>query len=1018
MRGHFLVAFISFALILSPWPVVNSEVVVHETRSVTFNAYNSYADIKGELERISDIYGNFTALRIIGTTWEGRDIMALRVTDNPQTEEDEPDILIMGGHHGNELPSVEVPLYILEFLAGNYSTNGTIRKLVDTRDIWFVPLVNPDGREYTLSGQGEWRKNRRPIDLDGDGEPEGTGVDLNRNYGHLWGQQGTSINPDSLTYCGPAPFSENETMAVRTLAMEQNFEISLSFHTYGQQVSYPWNNDLDALNPKVDVLEAIASEMAERNYYVPMQGKNLYPTTGDSDDWLYANTSCLPFTIEVGTQYQPPPTEIASLCRENLAPALYAIEIADQPEQAKLPDWTFMVYMAADNSLASESIVDLNEMEVAGSNNDLNVIVLYDGQTAGDSKLYKVQRDISGYSTTIVSELLDDQGAIINQASKELDMSEPNVLRNFVNWTVQYYPAQRYLLDIWGHGSGVLGGFCSDGLSLMQTYELSQALFGYRLDIVGFDACSMGCFETASELAGIAGILIGSEAEEPISGWDYQNSLVKLGALPNMTPGELADVIVSDYISKNMQFNYITQSAMDVYVFENYFMDEFDKFAGVLMDFAYNEYSDILSARNYSHTLSNDQNTVDLYEFLTHLDNLNVAAPVKTRLARLADLKDMLILEASHGSAYPNADSMSIYFPVIEETISPIYDSLLFGRGQWDEFLLKLKNPAQMPTISHQEPSELDNSAGPYLVSVSVDYPSPAQLTIFYRVNGNQWQSSEMSLGRGTYTGELPGQPNGNIIEYYFLAEYQNSSITEPYDVKWGGEEFYQITIFTKCDVSVSSVVISPGTTVANRTSMNFTAVCNNTGPEPVKANVSVFIWGSNKTVMVGMKEVNISVGVAELVNFSWTAEPGVWIGIANAVAVGVHDTDNTNQNATIWLNVSSTSESQEEYNNTFLGDWGAILGVLVLFSMIPPIIFLMLMRDIRKKKRANIARRIKTTKYFIETAKDFGGDVAYPELLLIKAENALDKGNAAEAEKLALEAREAAMLSVAEKTM
>jgi murein tripeptide amidase MpaA len=195
MRGHFLVALISLALILSPWPIIRSQTQV--TRSVTFSAYNSYADIKGELDRISNYYSNFTALRTIGTTWEGRDIMALRVTDNPLLNEDEPDLLIMGGHHGNELPSVEVPLYILEFLVGNYSTNGTVRKLVDTRDIWFVPLVNPDGREYTLSGQGEWRKNRRPIDLDGDGIPEGTGVDLNRNYGHLWGQQGTSTNPNS-----------------------------------------------------------------------------------------------------------------------------------------------------------------------------------------------------------------------------------------------------------------------------------------------------------------------------------------------------------------------------------------------------------------------------------------------------------------------------------------------------------------------------------------------------------------------------------------------------------------------------------------------------------------------------------------------------------------------------------------------------------------------------------------------------------------------------------------------------
>ena len=165
-----------------------------EIPDFNFEGYNDYETIKSELEKLEENNPDIADLMVLGQTWEGREILAMRVTDNPDIEEvGEPDVLIMGGHHAKELPSVEVPMYILKFLIGNYSSNATVKYLVDSRDIWFVPLLNPDGREFVQSTGTEWRKNRRPIDTDDDGIVDGIGVDLNRNYGHLWGElPGTS----------------------------------------------------------------------------------------------------------------------------------------------------------------------------------------------------------------------------------------------------------------------------------------------------------------------------------------------------------------------------------------------------------------------------------------------------------------------------------------------------------------------------------------------------------------------------------------------------------------------------------------------------------------------------------------------------------------------------------------------------------------------------------------------------------------------------------------------------------
>jgi len=1016
-------ALVVFVLLTGLIPTLSIGQTTEEVTPFTFNGYHNYTEVKAELESLSNQYDSITDLRVLGQTWEGRDILALRLTDNPGTDETgEPDVLIMGGHHANELPSVEVPMYIMEFLVGNYSTNSTVRRLVDSTDIWFVPLLNPDGREYALEVDGTWRKNRRPIDLDGDGSPEGYGVDLNRNYGHLWGQlPGTSHDLNDRDYCGPAAFSENETTAIKNLAMEQWFDVSLSYHTYGQVIYYPWNNNIDVTSPKGSVLEAIASEMGERNGYTPVNGVDAYPTTGDSDDWLYANTSCLPFTIELGLTFVPPPSEILSMCENNLASALYSIDIAEDPQDSDEADWTFMVYMSADNNLNNEALADLNEMEDVGSTDEVNIIVLYDGQTAGDSKLYRILKDNTSFNPTIISEVLVDGGQVIDPATNELDMTSTTTLRNFIDWTIQNFPAQKYVLDFWGHGNGLLSGFCPDGPRVTDVHALGDSLAGLNIDIVGFDTCSMGQLEVAYELMDVANIYIGSEALEPLAGWDYLDSLTTLITEPNLIPKLLAGIIVSDYLTKYPTKDYITMAAIDLHIFKEDFLPRFGEFLDVSLDFVYHDYGAIWTARNHSNTFvaSKDvlHQAVDIFGFLQSLKGQTISEHVRSRLLALEQVKSTLVIRSGHGSLYSFTDSMAIYFPSLEVPISSNYALLGFNDELWDEYLEALKSPRPMPTVTPGPLPEAENTTGPYVISATVADYAGANISLYYRINNGTWSSCQMVGSGNQYTGNVTGSPNGSLIEFYFQASKDSRNITHPYENKWGAEDYFNITVFAKCDIELVEFETDVNSTVENGTTVNLTVLCINNGSETTNVNVSVGLFSANESLILDWKEKALEPGSSSYFNFTWTAVEGIWTIAAQASVLDVYDVDLTNQNNTLWLNVNPAVTPVPNNNGGGLMDgMGAILLTLAIISLIPVFVYLYLLSDQKKKRKFRARKQIRLARQFIQTAGDFNADTSQSSLLLSKAEVALARGDIDLAEKLSIIARERAMDAVGEK--
>ena len=298
----------------------------------TFGSYHTHEEVRTmlfdmEASGVAKVYD-------IGDTVESDDIWAVRISDNPEIDEDEPSVLFVGCHHAREWISVEVPLYLGKYLTDNYATNPEIASMVDNQQIWVVPMLNPDGYTYSRTINASWRKNRRN---NGDGT---YGVDLNRNYDYEWGDHipgGSSGNTSSGTYRGPFAFSEPETCAIRDLCLAHEFRSMITYHNYGGEVACTWGYTHD---PPPDFcrdrniannMESMMNAVYGAGYTSP----DIWPgyTNGDTTDWTYGIFRMPSITIELrptstsgGSGFALPEDEIILTCEENLPAALYLIK--------------------------------------------------------------------------------------------------------------------------------------------------------------------------------------------------------------------------------------------------------------------------------------------------------------------------------------------------------------------------------------------------------------------------------------------------------------------------------------------------------------------------------------------------------------------------------------------------------------------------------------------------------------------------------------------------------------------
>jgi carboxypeptidase T len=286
-------------------------------------------DVLSELDDMHALYPNLISQRVTisddNLTHEGRSQYWVRISDNASVNEGEPEILYTGAHHACEPIGVQQIIYYMWYLLENYTTDIEIKHLVDNTEMYFIPVVNPDGYEYNHqtnpNGGGMWRKNRRD---NGGGI---FGVDPNRNYGYKWGvdNQGSSPYPDEDTYRGPSAFSEPEIQNIRDFCESNEFDMALNYHSYGNLLLYSWGWTEE---PCVDneLMNEMSLLMTGKNDYTYGPGSTtIYPTNGASDDWMYGEQMSkdvvYSFTPEVGTQsdgHWPTISRIIPLCKEQM----------------------------------------------------------------------------------------------------------------------------------------------------------------------------------------------------------------------------------------------------------------------------------------------------------------------------------------------------------------------------------------------------------------------------------------------------------------------------------------------------------------------------------------------------------------------------------------------------------------------------------------------------------------------------------------------------------------------------
>jgi hypothetical protein len=307
--------------------------------------FHTYQEMANEVAAAATAYPTIVRRFSIGRSHQGRELWAVKVSDKVATDEPEPEVLFDGLHHGNEHMSQEMTLTILRWLTSGYGTDSRVTSLVNSREIWIVFGLNPDGATYDIGGRRwhDWRKNRQPTP-----GTSAIGTDVNRNYDYRWNCcGGASGNPASSLYRGPSSFSAPESRALRDLVRSrvvggsQQIRTAISFHTTGRLILYPYGytkvdvpTDMTAKDQRTFV--AMAKAMAATNGYKPEQASDLYISSGTSRDWLYGRHRIFSFTFELSpnTASYPSDESIPNETGRNRDAVLYLIDLADCPYRA------------------------------------------------------------------------------------------------------------------------------------------------------------------------------------------------------------------------------------------------------------------------------------------------------------------------------------------------------------------------------------------------------------------------------------------------------------------------------------------------------------------------------------------------------------------------------------------------------------------------------------------------------------------------------------------------------------
>ena len=307
----------------------------------SMGGYYTFDEAVQRLNEISSENSNIVSDMIaLGTTLEGREIWALKISDNPNIDEDEPEVLYTGLHHAREPMSYMNLFYFMYWLVDNYNIDSEATTLINNREMWFIPMVNPDGLVYNYSiapnGGGMQRKNMRQTCSFGGGQFGAPGIDLNRNYSFMWGLDDEGSSPDDCdeTYRGTAPFSEPETQTIKEFVESRNFKIALNYHSYSNLLIHPFGYTYNSpiSNEDLAIFTEYGNDMTQYNGYVVGAGPDiLYTVNGEACDWMYGEEGIFAYTPEIGSYndgFWPETDRIVPLAEENLYPNQFTAWVA------------------------------------------------------------------------------------------------------------------------------------------------------------------------------------------------------------------------------------------------------------------------------------------------------------------------------------------------------------------------------------------------------------------------------------------------------------------------------------------------------------------------------------------------------------------------------------------------------------------------------------------------------------------------------------------------------------------
>jgi hypothetical protein len=268
--------------------------------------YDGADGIAAELRRIASQHPDLAELHVLGRTHRGRDILAVRVTKNVANTRpgSKPGVLYQGTTHAREWISTEVTRRLLRWFVASADTSLIVQRVLERSELWFVPVVNPDGYQYSFRGDRLWRKNLR--DNNGNGAVDSSdGVDLNRNYPRHWNydDEGSTSAITSETYRGPGPASEPETQANMALFDMADLRFSISYHSFGRLLLYEqsWQSQTPSADDPVYVALSGTDRRPAIPDYNPGVGADLYTTNGDFGDWSHGDKGVLSWTVELAT---------------------------------------------------------------------------------------------------------------------------------------------------------------------------------------------------------------------------------------------------------------------------------------------------------------------------------------------------------------------------------------------------------------------------------------------------------------------------------------------------------------------------------------------------------------------------------------------------------------------------------------------------------------------------------------------------------------------------------------------